>query len=144
MARALAVLCCAHRLRTSPPPSVSDEGLARTPDGQATAAAAAAVAVAAAATTTDTTADTAAERTVATTAATTVATVASPCASTTIADLPADLLYSIIAQSACRGDSTKEEYDDMQTVCSGARHLFLPAPGSSGLRDTLFDAVFGL
>ena len=38
----------------------------------------------------------------------------------------------------------EEDYDGLATVCSGARHLFLPAPGSSGNRDHLFDAVFGL
>lgn len=58
--------------------------------------------------------------------------------------LPADLLLEIIAASAERGESAKEEYDDLETVCSGARHLFLPAPGSSGVRENLFDACFGL
>ena len=47
-----------------------------------------------------------------------------------------------------RGDliepSAKAEYDDLEAVCSGQQHLFLPAPGSSGVRDHLFDAVFGL
>ena len=26
----------------------------------------------------------------------------------------------------------------------GAQHLFLPAPGSAGVREALFDGVFGL
>ena len=58
--------------------------------------------------------------------------------------LPSDLLYEIIAASAERHESAKEDYDDLSTVCSGARHVFLPAPGSSGVRDHLFDACFGL
>lgn len=85
-ARALATLCCAHRLRQQPPRGVS----------------------------------------------------------ATLGDLPMDLLIHIIASSAEKHESAKEDYDDLRTVCSGARHLFLPAPGSSGLRDSLYDAVFGL
>ena len=41
-------------------------------------------------------------------------------------------------------DGGRDDYDDLATVNSGQRHLFLPAPGSSGIRDHLFDAVFGL
>ena len=62
----------------------------------------------------------------------------------TLGVLPTDILLDIIAQSAEKHESSKEEYDDLATVISGARHLFLPAPGSSGLRESLFDAVFGL
>ena len=63
---------------------------------------------------------------------------------TTLGDLPTDLLVDICAAAAGKEDSGKEDYDDLRTVCSGARHVFLPAPGSSGQRDSLFDAVFGL
>lgn len=58
--------------------------------------------------------------------------------------LPVEILVDIVSHSAARHELAKEDYDDLPTVRSGARHLFLPAPGSSGLRDTLFDAVFGL
>ena len=68
---------------------------------------------------------------------------ASP-ARATLGALPHDLLVDIIALAVDRGDASKEDYDSLEVVCSEARHLFLPAPGSSGLRDTLFDAVFGL
>ena len=94
--RALAVLCCAHRLRTE---GMDDTGA-------------------------------------------TVARSPRPCA--TLASLPHELLLDLIAMSAQKHEAAREEYDDLDTVCSGARHLFLPAPGSSGLRDSLFDAVFGL
>ena len=46
--------------------------------------------------------------------------------------------------AAEKHEKAKADYDSLDTVCSGARHLFLPAPGSSGMRDHLFDAVFGL
>ena len=62
----------------------------------------------------------------------------------TLGSLPPDLLLEIIASSAEKHESAKESYDDLDTVTSGARHLFLPAPGSSGLRDELFDAIFAL
>jgi len=65
-------------------------------------------------------------------------------AGASLGDLPVDILYDIIARSAEKGEAAKEGYDGMREVCSGARHLFLPAPGSSGVRDALFDAVFGL
>ena len=58
--------------------------------------------------------------------------------------LPTDLLIDIVAAAALKHEASKEDYDDLQTVVSGARHLFLPAPGSSGVRDHLFDACFGL
>ena len=58
--------------------------------------------------------------------------------------LPADLLHEIIAAAAGAGDARREDYDDMDVVESGAQHLFLPAPGSAGVREALFDAVFGL
>jgi len=58
--------------------------------------------------------------------------------------LPAELLLDIVAQSAEKADCRYHDYDDLAVVCSGARHLFLPAPGSSGEREALFDAVFGL
>ena len=38
----------------------------------------------------------------------------------------------------------RDDYDDLATINGGARHLFLPAPGSSGNRERLFDACFGL
>ena len=41
-------------------------------------------------------------------------------------------------------DSRRDDYDDMAVVESGAQHLFLPAPGSAGVREALFDGVFGL
>ena len=58
--------------------------------------------------------------------------------------LPLEILQEIIALAAEKRDASKEDYDDLAAVTSRARHLFLPAPGSSGLRDSLFDAVFGL
>ena len=58
--------------------------------------------------------------------------------------LPTDLLYEIIAASAEKHECAKEDYDDLKAIVSGQRHVFLPAPGSSGVRDHLFDAVFGL
>lgn len=61
-----------------------------------------------------------------------------------LGELPQDLLLEIIASSAERTDLAKEEYDDLDTVRRGERHLFLPAPGSSGLRENLFDAIFAL
>lgn len=61
-----------------------------------------------------------------------------------LGSLPAELLLDIIARSAERRDLCREEFDDLRAVCSGRRHLFLPAPGSSGLREALFDAIFGL
>ena len=63
---------------------------------------------------------------------------------TNLGSLPTELLYDCIALSAAKHETSKEDYDDLDTVCSGRRHLFLPAPGSSGNRDHLFDAVFGL
>ena len=58
--------------------------------------------------------------------------------------LPEELLYDIVARSAGKEDKSKEDYDGLREIRGGARHVFLPAPGSAGLRDTLFDAVFGL
>jgi hypothetical protein len=59
--------------------------------------------------------------------------------------LPHDLLIEIIANSADKKECAKEDYDDLQTVCDPrVRDLFLPAPGSSGMREGLFDAAFGL
>ena len=58
--------------------------------------------------------------------------------------LPAEVLCDIIALAASKADARRDDYDDLATVRSGARHLFLPAPGSSGIREALFDAVFGL
>ena len=47
--------------------------------------------------------------------------------------------------AACAsGDARRDDYDDLATINGGARHLFLPAPGSSGNRERLFDACFGL
>ena len=61
-----------------------------------------------------------------------------------LGQLPVDLLLDVIAASAAPTERAKEDYDSIETVCSGARHLFVPAPGSSGHRDHLFDAIFGL
>ena len=62
-----------------------------------------------------------------------------------LGSLPLDLMLDIIALTVDkRVDASKEEYDDLDTVTSGAKHLFLPAPGSSGVREALFDAIFGL
>ena len=58
--------------------------------------------------------------------------------------LPADCLGSILAFSADKRDSIIDGYDSLETIHSGAHHVFLPAPGSSGIREALFDAVFGL
>ena len=62
-----------------------------------------------------------------------------------------DLLRANVSQlqgeleEAQKHEQAREDYDDMRTcVDPGTRHLFLPAPGSSGLRDSLYDAVFGL
>jgi hypothetical protein len=66
-------------------------------------------------------------------------------AATHLGALPSDLLLEIIAQSAEKHESAKEDYDGLDACCNPAvRHLFLPAPGSSGNRDHLFDATFGL
>ena len=59
-------------------------------------------------------------------------------------NLPDDCLNSIIAFSAVPRDTVIDGYDSLETVHSGAHHVFLPAPGSSGIREALFDAVFGL
>ena len=68
-----------------------------------------------------------------------------PGVGSTLGSLPLDLLVDIIASAVDKKvDASKEDYDDMDTVISGAKHLFLPAPGSSGVRESLFDAVFGL
>lgn len=65
--------------------------------------------------------------------------------STHLGTLPADLLLEIIAAAAEKHETAKEDYDSLETCCNpAARHLFLPAPGSSGHRDHLFDAAFGL
>mmetsp|Transcript_5498 Transcript_5498/g.6843 ORF Transcript_5498/g.6843 Transcript_5498/m.6843 type:complete len:87 (-) Transcript_5498:161-421(-) len=64
--------------------------------------------------------------------------------STSLADLPDCVLHSILAMSSSKVDSRREGFDDLEVVHSGAKHLFLPAPGSSGIREALFDAVFGL
>ena len=58
--------------------------------------------------------------------------------------LPDELLHDILAFASSKKDARRDDYDDLATVNSGQRHLFLPAPGSSGIRDHLFDAVFGL
>ena len=58
--------------------------------------------------------------------------------------LPLELLHAIVAASAGATDARRDDYDDRATIESGARHLFLPAPGSAGVREALFDAVFGL
>ena len=58
--------------------------------------------------------------------------------------LPDELLHDILAFASSKKDARRDDYDDLSTVNSGQRHLFLPAPGSSGIRDHLFDAVFGL
>ena len=58
--------------------------------------------------------------------------------------LPLELLHAIVAASAGTTDARRDDYDDRATIESGARHLFLPAPGSAGVREALFDAVFGL
>jgi hypothetical protein len=61
-----------------------------------------------------------------------------------LGSLPAAVLQMVMALSAAKGDARREEFDGMDVVCSGAKHLFLPAPGSSGVREMLFDAAFGL
>ena len=61
-----------------------------------------------------------------------------------LGSLPEDCMNSIIAFSATPSDSIISGYDSLETIRSGALHLFLPAPGSSGIREALFDAVFGL
>ena len=58
--------------------------------------------------------------------------------------LPGDCLHSILAFAAGKRDSVINGYDSLETIHSGAHHVFLPAPGSSGIREALFDAVFGL
>jgi len=58
--------------------------------------------------------------------------------------MPDVLLHDILAFASSKKDARRDDYDDLATVNSGQRHLFLPAPGSSGIRDHLFDAVFGL
>lgn len=58
--------------------------------------------------------------------------------------LPQEILHDILAASAGASDSRRDDYDDMAVVESGAQHLFLPAPGSAGVREALFDGVFGL
>ncbi|KAJ1448296.1 hypothetical protein M885DRAFT_623582 [Pelagophyceae sp. CCMP2097] len=60
-----------------------------------------------------------------------------------VRSLPDECLYSIIAFAASKAD-IRDGYDDLEVVHSGARHLFLPAPGSAGIREAHFDAVFGL
>ena len=66
------------------------------------------------------------------------------CAAVVLGDLPDDCLYSILAYAASKKDARIDGYDDLATVNSGSHHLFLPAPGSSGIREQLFDATFGL
>ena len=61
-----------------------------------------------------------------------------------LGSLPDECLHSIIAFSAAPSDSIVNGYDSIDTIRSGAQHLFLPAPGSSGMREALFDEVFGL
>ena len=58
--------------------------------------------------------------------------------------LPFEVLCEVVALAASKSDARRDDYDDLATVRSGARHLFLPAPGSSGIREALFDSVFGL
>ena len=58
--------------------------------------------------------------------------------------VPDVVLHDVLAFASSKGDARRDDYDDLATVNSGQRHLFLPAPGSSGIRDHLFDAVFGL
>ena len=67
-----------------------------------------------------------------------------PSSTAALASLPTDLLHVILAASAGEGDSRRDGYDDMAAVESGCQHLFLPAPGSAGVREALFDGVFGL
>ena len=59
-------------------------------------------------------------------------------------DLPEECLNSILAYSASEKDSVIDGYDSIATIHAGAHHVFVPAPGSSGIREALFDAVFGL
>ena len=61
--------------------------------------------------------------------------------------MPDVLVHEILACASSPADALSGragEYDCVEEINSGRRHLFLPAPGSSGLRDHLFDAVFGL
>ena len=58
--------------------------------------------------------------------------------------VPDCVLHDILAFASSKQDARRDDYDDLETVNSGARHLFLPAPGSSGIRERLFDAVMGL
>jgi len=62
----------------------------------------------------------------------------------TLGALPHDILLDLVASVADGDCRMTGDYDDIQTVASEAKHLFLPAPGSSADRDTLFDGVFGL
>lgn len=65
--------------------------------------------------------------------------------SKTLGSLPTELVLELVARSAEPSDCRMQgDYDKIEDIVSGARHLFLPAPGSSADRDTLFDAVFGL
>ena len=54
------------------------------------------------------------------------------------------MMAVILAFAAGKRDSVINGYDSLETIHSGAHHVFLPAPGSSGIREALFDAVFGL
>ena len=63
---------------------------------------------------------------------------------TSFGALPEELVHNIIARAATKSDCHHGEYDGLDVIVSKARHLFLPAPGSSADRDTLFDAAFGL
>eukprot|EP00936_MAST-01D_sp_MAST-1D-sp1_P000665 g665.t1 len=74
-------------------------------------------------------------------AAAAAATTASGCC---LGSLPDECLHSIIAFAAAPSDSIIDGYDSIETIRSGALHVFLPAPGSSGMREALFDEVFGL
>lgn len=58
--------------------------------------------------------------------------------------VPDVLLHDIFAYASSKKDAARDDYDGLATINAGARHLFLPAPGSAGIRERLFDAVFGL
>ena len=58
--------------------------------------------------------------------------------------VPDVVLHDVLAFASSKGDARRDDYDDLATINGGARHLFLPAPGSSGNRERLFDACFGL
>jgi hypothetical protein len=63
---------------------------------------------------------------------------------TNLGNIPEVLLHHILGYASSKKDARRDDYDDLAMINSGQRHLFLPAPGSSGNRERLFDAVFGL